>query len=380
MKERKKYELKKIKRCLAVLVIVLSLFSVTAQGGDEDIQSKIERLTGAGRLHVLLPESIYENEETSSFDVTDITSEDGAKNIFSLILSVISKEIKNNGKLLAGLCAVLIFSAVISATGILSGGDSEIFRMICTMVLCISCCDIILELISATEKYLSDLNMLITGMLPVMTSVYTLNGQVTSGGIQSACIILGLDILQGIFAYLLMPGVRICFALLIAGVFSPISLDGIHKSVKNTITGITLISMTIMSAVLYFQTVVSASADTVLIRTARYAAGTFIPIVGSMVSEAVKTVSAGIGAVKSLTGAFGVGAVIYISAFPVLGIVVKKLIFSFSASASSVLNCKREETVLREFCSVADMLLAFCAASAVFFLIALTVFMREFYA
>ena len=62
MKERKKYESKKIKRFLAVLVIVLSLFSVTAQGGDEDIQSKIERLTGAGRLHELLPESIYEND------------------------------------------------------------------------------------------------------------------------------------------------------------------------------------------------------------------------------------------------------------------------------------------------------------------------------
>ncbi len=379
MKDIKKHVFTKSKRYVIIFFIALSLFSATAYAEDEDIQSKIEKITGADKLQELLPESIYENEETSSFDTSALTSENGAKNIFSLIVSVFSKEIKNNGKLLAGICALLILSAIISGTGIFPGNDSEIFQMICAMALCASCCDVISELINTAEKYLKELNILITGMLPVMGSVYTLNGQITAGGIQSACIILGFDILQGIFAFLLMPGVRICFALLIAGVFSPLPLEGIHKTIKNCVIGTVSASMAVMSAVLYFQTVVSASADTVLIRTARYAAGTFIPIVGSMVSEAVKTVSTGIGAVKALTGAFGIGAIIYISAFPVLGIVVKKLIFSAASSASSVLNCKREETVLREISSIADMLLAFCAASAIFFLIALTVFMREFY-
>lgn len=375
MKEHEKH-----KPFIIMLFIIVILFSVTAHGeGSEDINDRIESLTGADKLNDLLPESIYENEETASFDSSLLTSENGAKSIFSLITSVISKEVKKNGKLLAGICAILIILAIISQTGVFLGNDSEIFKMICTMALCASCCTVVSELITTTEKHLADMNLLMTGLLPVMSSVYGLNGQVTSGGIQSACIILGFDILQGIFAFVLMPGVRICFALLITGVFSPISLEGIHRTIKNSVIGITAASMTIMSAVLYFQSVVSSSADTVLIRTAKYAAGTFIPIVGSMVSEAVKTVSSGIGAVKALTGAFGVGAVIYISAFPVLGLVIKKMIFSISASSSSALNCKREENVLREFCSVTDMLLAFCAASAVFFLIALTIFMREFY-
>jgi len=381
------------RKILSLLLIILlflscSVVSVSAEEdiinsetniSETNISEEIRSLTGADKLEELLPDSIKGNESGIAFDGGLISGEEGYENVFELIIRVISDTVKKELGLLTGICGILIISSLISSFGKLSLGAGEIINTVCIASLCLVSVNAASSLLYDVSRHLEDMGILITGMVPVMASLCGISGQVTTATVQSSCILMASDILQSLSTSLLIPGVKICLSLLIASTLSAIPLTGLMRTIKNGVITVTVGSMTLMSGILYFQTALSASADTALMKTAKYAAGTFIPIVGSMVSDAVKTVSTGVSLVKSTTGIFGITAIIYIIALPIASVVIKKLIFSLSAAAASLLGASREESILRELASVMDMLIAFISSSAVFFLIALTVFMKEFH-
>ena len=112
------------------------------------------------------------------------------------------------------------------------------------------------------------------------------------------------------------------------------------------------------------------------LRTARFAAGSFLPVVGSSIGEALRTVA---GSVQYLRGAVGVGGIliVFFAFLPTfLSVFLTRLTLQLGGALAGLLSCKREEKFLGELASVWGYFLAVIAALFVMMVFSLTLLAR----
>src|SRR5690606_2094904 len=97
---------------------------------------------------------------------------------------------------------------------------------------------------------------------------------------------------------------------------------------RNLAVGLLGVCLTVFLGVISVQAATAAAADGIAIRTAKYVAGNFIPVVGRMLSDATDTVLGASLLVKNTVGLAGVIILILLCAFPALKILALALIYS----------------------------------------------------
>ncbi|MBQ7821942.1 MAG: hypothetical protein IJ391_06655, partial [Clostridia bacterium] len=134
--------------------------------------------------------------------------------------------------------------------------------------------------------------------------------------------------------------------------------------------------VTAISAIMTFQHTLASAADTLGARAVRFAASSFIPIVGSAVSEAVRTVSGSISYIRSAAGGICIVVIIIITLPTFVSLMLTRINLALSASLADMLGCERETKMLKEASSLINFLIAFVSLSAVMFIYLLTLLVR----
>ncbi|MCL2212814.1 MAG: hypothetical protein FWB93_03175, partial [Oscillospiraceae bacterium] len=190
------------------------------------------------------------------------------------------------------------------------------------------------------QDMLTRLHGLLTGLLPFITALNIASGSVTTAAVTGVQITLVLAIISSIAYYALLPILQVCFGLnLTSHVSKSHGLTLISDFVRNgflfLIGGITAV----LGIIFAFQANVAQSADTVALRTMKFAAGSWIPVVGSSVSEALRTVMGSLNLIRSTTGAIGIVSVLMIGLPTILSLAAAKLSFTFAAGIAEMLSC-----------------------------------------
>ena len=124
----------------------------------------------------------------------------------------------------------------------------------------------------------------------------------------------------------------------------------------------------ILSTLLAAQTTLGASGDGLAMRSAKFAAGSLIPVVGGSVAELLRSVSAGVG---YLRGTIGICAVLLLllCVLPVLiELLLIRLTWQIAASVADLLGCDGEKKLLDEMASLSGYLItavAICSSVVV---------------
>jgi stage III sporulation protein AE len=174
-----------------------------------------------------------------------------------------------------------------------------------------------------------------------------------------------------------IPVASICLVLgLLDAVSGKLSLRPLSGLIKRTYTLCFSFLMLLLCGVLGIQTTLAKGSDTLALRTMRFAAGSFLPVVGGSVSEALRTV---MGSVQYLRGVVGVGGVLVIlyAFLPVfLPVLLNRITLLLCGAAAKLLGCDGEERLLSEFASVFGYFMAVIASVFVLMIFSLTLFAR----
>ena len=155
-----------------------------------------------------------------------------------------------------------------------------------------------------------------------------------------------------------------------------VSLQSIITLVKNTVTTLLAFAFTMFSAVLYFQTAITASADNLAYRSIRFASGVFIPVIGSVIGDASRTVNASIATVKSTVGYVGVAALAILLLPPIITAILYKFVVLLAAMAARILGCDRESRLLYDISSLLSVLMSTVIGVSAVFLISVAIFIK----
>jgi stage III sporulation protein AE len=157
---------------------------------------------------------------------------------------------------------------------------------------------------------------------------------------------------------------------------SSVRVGTLLGSIKKNYTTLLSFLMMLLLAMLASQSILGAAKDTLAMRSAKFAAGSMIPVVGGSVAELIKTVSASVGYLRGTVGICGV-LLLLLLLFPTLvELLLVRMTWQLGASLADLLGCDGEKKLLEEFASINGYLIAAVAICSSVLFFAFTIFMH----
>lgn len=368
--------------CLALLILLLAFaLPVGAEGAQmsgesEAIAEEWEAFQAAipPEVQDLLPRDFFSQDMTLVAKGVQEASTLSA--ILRAVGQVMGVTLAQNLALLAKLCGILVLAATFRAAveerknGI-EGAISLVTVLAITLMLFAG----EETKFSQMEQFFDTVRTVCLSLIPLMGALYAMGGNVAAAVANHGVMSGFLAILETACSGVVVPVACALVALAILdAVTGKASLASLAALLRRTFTLGLSFFMMLLTFVLGMQHTLAKGSDTLALRTVRFAAGSFLPVVGGSISESLRTVA---GSVEYLRGAVGIGGilVVFFLFLPTfLTVLLTRITFSLSSAVAGLLSCSREQKLLGEISSVWGYFLAVIACLFVMTVFSLALF------
>lgn len=325
----------------------------------------------------LLPEELYSDRPEDIANGASKMSEFGY--VIKTVLSVLGLELHASLKLFASLMGILILSAVMNAvrSSFRSTGISEVFSICASAGVFLVAVSSQYSIVSSVSGFFTRICTFANAMLPLMGALYAMGGNVASAVANHSSLMIFMSIVENFCARTVIPVSGACIAFAAAGVlFSEISLGGLAQSFKKLYTNTLTFMMTVFGTVMAAQNLLASKADTLAGKTAKFAMGNLIPVVGSALAGTLGTVSTSVEYIRSSVGVIGIIIVAFMLLPTVATLLMTKLALSLASGTAEILGCSKEGRLIGEMAGINGFLLAASCICSVAFIFMLTLFAK----
>lgn len=254
----------------------------------------------------------------------------------------------------------------------------DISELVVTLCISLEVTKISLSVIESAGAFVTRLCAMMNAMLPVMNAVYITSGSITQMTVNSSALMLYVTIVENLNKILFVPLAGALFALISASaLYKSVNIGSFIEAVKKlTITMMTF-SMLIFSFILGIQSSLAKSSDTLAARTVKFALGSYVPIVGGAVSEALSTVNASFSLIKKVSGSAGIIIILLLLVPTLVTLIINKISLGACRCAADMLGCETAAKTISEASSVLSIFAAIASISSVLFIFAVTLFMNS---
>ncbi len=232
------------------------------------------------------------------------------------------------------------------------------------------------SLASNVTVYTQTLCKVMNSFAPIMATMQIMSGNITTAAISNSAMVLFISLTDGFLIACMLPLVKICMMFSCVKALGGIEFGGISKLIRTTFTSVTIFVMSLFMFIFSFKNVLSQSADTLTLKTARFAISSFIPIVGASINDALRTVSSSLGLIKSSCGILAILIIALIMLPIIIYLFLNKLSFGLLAGISRVINCEKQASILEEADSLCAYMLTLVSTTCVLFIFAITIFIK----
>lgn len=332
--------LKKLTAVLAVLLVVclsqISAFALDTENTAESTKD-INSIYDTSALYNSLSDEVRQSLENIGINGAD--SNQLSEISFGEVINEIVRLAGENSS--APLRAVISLTALLLICSLLSSYKNSLSCEISSSlgiaaVLCATCTAALpaIEVICDMSAVIKTASDFMLAFVPVMVMIMSSTGHAVSGASYYAMMIGTGEGVGQLSSKVIVPFLNMFLGVSVtAGVCSESKLSGITAVISKAVKWILGFVMTVFTAVLSFKQLITASVDDVSTRAVRFTLNSFIPIVGSALSDAYKTVQGSVNLLKSGLGIFVIVSV----AFVFLPIILKSLLWIFTLSAGKLL-------------------------------------------
>lgn len=270
------------------------------------------------------------------------------------------------GRIIAAaiLCAVASSLASDSRFGVIVDNTAVLFiatAVYASLSACLTLCRTTLDTLTA----------FMLSYLPVCSSVSAASGNAASGGSFYTSTIFLCQLIAIIVDKLLFPAVSVLIALSVAGAAdSTLNLGAAAGTAKRIVTVAMSAFMMIFTGYMAVTGSVAAAADTMRARGIRFAASSFIPVIGGAVSESYGTVKQSLSVIRTSVGAVGIVLIAAAVLPPLISMLAVRLTLSLGRLGCEVLGQRRSAALLESLGSVLSLMIGVLVCFSMMFVIA----------
>ncbi len=356
-----------------LLFIILAMVLALPVKADNNYITQYDNV-GADKLYDNLDEQTYDFFKENDINlknpdwVNQITSKSALAHIWEIVTTGIKMPI-NTGLLIAG---IIFLTASLTAFGVSPRFETAIYVAVLGIGALVA--NNIWQSVEAAVNMVKSCSVFMMSFVPVFASVLALSGKTVTAPAMSALLLGSSEAVSFVSSFAVLPLMGGYLSLSIASGVSPlINNSGVVDSIKKLSMWIMSLLGSVFLGVLSIQTAVNSAADSVALRTAKFILGTSVPVAGGVLSEAVSTISASMGLLRSSIGIYGVVAIAVMMLPILIEVILWRCVLMLNISLSGLFSLPKVTGILRAVDSMLSILLGVVLMVGGMFIIALSI-------
>lgn len=365
----------KLLKISVIAAIFAVLLSVTVLAEEEDFYAEQYKISGAEEIEENLPDGAQEYFEKNGIDPSDSkwVNRLSAENVFEHIWGFIASGAKTPLKAGAGIIGIILLSAALGAAEQKSSAVSAAMYASAVAAAAVIAAPVF-SVISASVDALQGLSVFMLAFVPIFAVIVASSGAAVTSASMSALLLTATQAVSYISNFAVLPLMGGYLALSISTSVSPlIKKSGITDTVKKLAFWIMSFISTVFIGILSIQTAVNASADSLTVKTAKFIIGSSVPVAGGALSEALNTVTASMGLLKSSVGIYGVVACCAALLPLVLELIIWRAVLIITSGVSELFSLPEISGILKAVDAMFSILIGIMLLTGAMFVISLTV-------
>lgn len=350
-----------------------------AEDNSFDIDSQLDAL-GRGELMQEVPEGARELMEQA--DVYDLSIGSllqlSPREFFRAIWDLVLQQARKPVRTLGVIGAVVILCAMLGGLGgaVAEKTLSQMFTTVAVLCILTSVVTPILDCIIETSAAVREAAAFMLTFIPIYAAAMTAAGQPVTGATYNMFLFSTCQLVSQVVAQTLIPLMGVYLALCVVGVLVPdIKISSATAKIKSIVSWTLGFIVTIFVGLLSIQTMVTGGADNVTTRAAKFLIGSFVPVVGSALSEAFSAAQGCLRLIKTSVGVYG----IIVALFTFLPILLQTMLWygvtGVAGIAGDILGVSKVSEVMKSCSSVLGILIAVILCFALLIIVSTAVVM-----
>lgn len=300
----------------------------------------------------------------------------GPADLAARLLRGLARELALNGHLLGELVLLAAICVLLTHLGgsFAAKGLSDLAYYVCYLVMIGLAVKSFAATLGLGRAAVSDLVGFMYALLPVISSLLVSIGAQATSALFHPLIIAAVATTGHLVQTLVFPlAVLTAVVTLVGHVSTGFSLSKLASLLREVTIGATGVILAGFVGLLTVRGVAAAAADGVALRTAKYVSGTFVPVVGKGMSDAMETVAGCTLVLKNALGGFGAWTLVVLTVFPMVKILAVVAIYRLAAALVQPLGESRLAEALHAVGNSLIVIFAVTALVGLAFLLGLTV-------
>ena len=286
----------------------------------------------------------------------------GKKGFLDKITSLLSGEISQGSSLWTSileiffdsLLEIIPFISIIIAVALLGNliqglkptksekSISNLIHFVTYGIIVVIVLSIVVKMITMTTNTIFTIKNQMDAIFPLLLTLLTAVGGTVSVSVYQPAMALLSSVIINLFTYVLMP--LFIFSIIfsvVSNLSNTIKLDKFTSFFNSTFKWITGLIFTIFTAFLSIQGITAGSIDGISIKTAKYAIKSYVPILGSYISDGMGVILASSNLIKNAVGASGLFLLLASIITPILQLVLFMLALKLVSAIIEPLGSKQ---------------------------------------
>jgi stage III sporulation protein AE len=297
--------------------------------------------------------------------------------LFSAITQAVGGDLAQEGRVLGIIFLLSVLAALLSRLSDSvdqSGNLADLAQMAVVSALILIALHSFGVALAMVHHLLTDIVHLMESLIPLLIVLMAGSGEVASAGIFHPIMMLTVNLVAVLTRSWVLPLVLLATIVDLVGHWLP------NFSIKNLAlllrqTGLTLLGglMTLFLGVMAVEGSAGAVADGVSLRTGKFLANTFVPVVGKAFSDAMEAVFGSSMLLKNAVSVVGALTIIVLVAFPLIKLFIMMILYRLGAAATEPLGVQGVNKTLETMATAMGWLLAITGSVALMFFLMITV-------
>lgn len=293
--------------------------------------------------------------------------------IIKYITDTLMYEIRSSKGLILSVFVIALISGVLNSVSVDNGTSNAAF-FVCFCLITIAVTKIITVTAGYGSDVINEMCTFVTKLAPMLgillaTSGYTASAAsfypIFSASVYFICLITERCILPLIYTS--------CVIGILDNLSGKIHLNNFNRLIKSLSKWILTGSLTIFTGINAIYGFCAPSVDGVAMRTAKFAVGSMVPVVGGFVADSIETVISGTRLMKNSVGTAGIIAILTACAVPAIKIAAVMLMLKISSALIEPLSDKRYSDMIMEAADAVTTVFGMMIAVAILFIISIAI-------
>lgn len=292
------------------------------------------------------------------------------------LLKKLGREMALNAHLLGELVLLAVVCVLLTHLGqsFAAQNVSKLAFYVCYLVMMGLAVNSFLATVRLGRSAVGDLVGFMYALLPVVTSLLAAAGGVTASALLDPMVLGSVATIGHLVQNLVFPlAVLTAVVTLVGHLAEGFSLTRLSALLRDVTIGMTGTLLAGFVGLLVARGVTAAAADGVGLRAAKYVSGTFVPVVGKGISDAMETVAGCSLVLKNAMGGYGAWTLAVLTALPLAKILAVIAIYRVAAALVQPLGETRLADALHTFGNCFVVLFAVTALVGLAFFLGLTI-------